>query len=178
MKHNGMTDATRRQLLRTLPGLLGLLLAGCQPGSPLPNQPAVAQPTTPPDTKSSPPACPICGMPVLREESENFFEATLPNQPPVLLCSAVCAVVYTDRHPEVTRLDVFDYQRHTLVPAQTAFHLYESKLEVRAAMPPITASFAVRDDAEAARKAHGGQVLTWEELRRAIRQTNYYKTSP
>lgn len=75
-------------------------------------------------------------MPVIREESENFFEATIPNQPPVLLCSAVCAVVYTDRHPEVTRLDVFDYQRRTLVPAQTAFHLYESKLEVRAAMPP------------------------------------------
>lgn len=121
MKHNGMTDATRRQLLRTLPGLLGLLLAGCQPGSPLPNQPAVAQPTTPPDTKSSPPACPICGMPVLREESENFFEATLPNQPPVLLCSAVCAVVYTDRHPEVTRLDVFDYQRRTLVPPKRRF---------------------------------------------------------
>ncbi|WP_157850563.1 nitrous oxide reductase accessory protein NosL [Chloracidobacterium thermophilum] len=177
MKPDGTTDKTRRHLLQTLPVLLGLLLTGCQPGSP-PSQPAAAQPTARPDNKPSPPACPICGMPVIREESENFFEATIPNQPPVLLCSAVCAVVYTDRHPEVTRLDVFDYQRRTLVPAQTAFHLYESKLEVRAAMPPITGSFAVRDDAEAARKAHGGRVLTWTELRRAIRQTNSYKTSP
>ncbi len=117
-------------------------------------------------------------MPVLPDENENRFEATIPNRPPVPLCSAVCAVVYTDRHPEVTRLDVFDYQRRTLVPAMTAFHLYESRLEVRAAMPPITASFAVRDDAEAVRRKYGGRLLTWEKLKREIRRTEYYRTSP
>lgn len=171
------TDMVRRQLLQALTGGLGLLLAACQSGAPT-SQPVVAQPPVSPTAEPSPPSCPICGMPVLPEESENRFEATIPNQPPVPLCSALCAVVYTDRHPEVTRLDVFDYQRRTLVPAKTAFHLYESKLDVRAAMPPVVASFAVRSDAESTRKAHGGRVLTWEELRRAIRQTNEYKTAP
>lgn len=34
MKPDGTTDKTRRHLLQTLPVLLGLLLTGCQPGSP------------------------------------------------------------------------------------------------------------------------------------------------
>lgn len=36
MKPDGTTDKTRRHLLQTLPVLLGLLLTGCQPGSPQP----------------------------------------------------------------------------------------------------------------------------------------------
>ncbi len=169
---------TRRSFLHSLLGLTGLAVVGCQQSEPQAKRLASSQPPPSAAPPKSPSGCPICGMPVLPEESENRFEATIPNQPPVPLCSALCAVVYADRHPEMTRLDVFDYQRRTLVPATTAFHLYESKLEVRAAMPPITASFAVRADAEAARKRHGGQVLTWEELKKAIRQTNFYKTSP
>ncbi|MGQ9896361.1 MAG: nitrous oxide reductase accessory protein NosL [Acidobacteriota bacterium] len=178
MESNRATDQTRRQLLYVLlPSLVSSLLIGCQTGPP-PSRPTAAQPPMHSAPEPAHATCPICGMPVIPEESENRFEATIPNQPPVPLCSALCAVVYTDRHPEVTRLDVFDYQHRTLVPAKTAFHLYGSKLEVQAAMPPITASFAVQSDAEAARKIHGGRVLTWEELRRIIRQTNEYKTSP
>ncbi|MCS7081099.1 MAG: nitrous oxide reductase accessory protein NosL [Chloracidobacterium sp.] len=176
MTRKPLSVGGRRRFLQSLTGLIGIVCVGCQS-----KPPSAEQASGRPKSQASPPAppsCPICGMPVLVEESENRFEATAPNRPPVHLCSAVCAVVYTDRHPEVTRLDVFDYQRRTLVPATTAFHLYESKLEVRAAMPPVTASFAVRADAEAARMKYGGRLLTWEELKRAIRRTKYYKTAP
>lgn len=170
-----MTRDSRRGFLYSLLGTVGLVVGCGREAPPARQASGRPKPETPPP---APPSCPVCGMPVLEQESENRFEATPPNQPPVPLCSAVCAVVYTDRHPEVVRLDVFDYQRRTLVPAMTAFHLYESRLEVRAAMPPVTASFAVRDDAEAARRKYGGRLLTWEELKRAIRRTEYYKTSP
>ncbi|MFQ3582524.1 nitrous oxide reductase accessory protein NosL [Chloracidobacterium validum] len=177
MTHHAVEAKTRRQVLQSLLGLVGIAGVGCQ-NRPQSAPAAVEQ--RPPKTSQPPevPSCPICGMPVLAEESENRFEATVPNQPPVQLCSALCAVVYTDRRPEVTRLDVVDYQHRTLVPAMTAFHLYASKLDVRAAMPPLTAAFAVRADAEAIYKRHGGRILTWDELRRAIRQTDNYKTSP
>ncbi|OYT69910.1 MAG: hypothetical protein CFK52_12650 [Chloracidobacterium sp. CP2_5A] len=177
MTRHFVTIQTRRFFLQSLLGLAGVALVGCQ-SEPPPGRQASSQPPLAASAPQAPPSCPICGMPVLAEESENRFEATIPNRPPVPICSAVCAVVYADRHPEMTRLDVFDYQRRALVPATTAIHLYDSKLDVRAAMPPITASFAVRADAEAARKQHGGRLLTWEELKRAIRQTSYYKTSP
>lgn len=157
----------------------GLFGFACHKPAPPPPPPATGPTSTSnkPETPKAPMKCGVCRMHV-DPDSENRFEMTDGKGQHHDFCSSVCAIAYADAYPpKAGGLTVYDYKTHKMIDPEKAFHLYGSKLEVAGAMPPQAAAFGNRATAEAAAKKNGGKVLTWEELRAAIRKTEDYKDS-
>lgn len=156
-------------------GLLGFACrqTGGESGGPKPTVTAVP----PKKAEPAPMKCGVCGMHV-DPDSENRFEMTDGKDRNHNFCSSVCAIAYADVYPpKENGLAVYDFETHQMIAPEKAFHLYGSKLSVAGAMPPTVATFGNRAAAEAAAKKNGGKVLTWDELRAAIRKTEDYKDS-
>ncbi|MBX7224187.1 MAG: nitrous oxide reductase accessory protein NosL [Blastocatellia bacterium] len=141
-----------------------VLLTAC--GSPVPPSPPRPTPTLPQPTVAQPleATCGVCHMPVT-EDCENRFSATGPGTSVRHWCSAICAAAgYVPQEGAGDWFQVLDYQKKKMVPAETAFYLIDSQLEVVGAMAPPVAAFQDRPAADDTRKQKKGKVLTWGAL--------------
>lgn len=110
-------------------------------------------------------------MPVV-EAFQNRFEGNLATEPPIHLCSGICAASYVQKNPTLEpKLKVIDFQTRGLVPAAHAFYLTGSTLTIMGAMPPTVAAFSDRKAAEQAAKKNGGKVLDWKGVLAELRQS-------
>ncbi|HND22272.1 MAG TPA: nitrous oxide reductase accessory protein NosL [Acidobacteriota bacterium] len=159
--------------------ILGLIVWGTMACStpPPPPSPPPAPPAQAPVSKQKLEAtCAVCGMPVV-EAFQNRFEGSLATEPPVHLCSGICAASYVQKNPTLEpHLKVIDFQTRALVPAAQAFYLTGSALTIMGAMPPTVAAFSDRTAAEQAAKKNGGKVLDWKGVLAELRKSPEFQS--